>query len=437
MKPGHRARGSRARAAVASVALLAAALAAAVPAAGPAQADPVCLTQGPHGGTYTVTLCLTRPAEGQVLEGQTRVAASLQVDGRHRPRVQYLQFELDGSYAIQDFEKKFIWTLPTRQFVDGAHVLSVQATMWDGFVSDPVSVNVTFSNGILGVPVSGGPFHPSTGSRRAGGDPLVLAAVGDGASGEEHSDDVVETVKAWNPDLFLYLGDVYGNGAPLEFYNWYGKGGTRFGQFRAITDPTLGNEEYALGDDTKGYDWYWHDPPHYYSFDVAGWHLVSLDATFEFEYHDPQGWADQYEWLKQDLDANTAPCTLVFFHNPVFNVGNIGGRDDLMGWWSEFASHRVGLVLTGHEHDYQRWVPLDGSGSPDPNGVTEFVVGTGGHGITQFAHGDDRLAVGFDQAPSAYGALRLALGQSSASFEFVNIFGGQLDGGSLACPGAG
>src|SRR5439155_13491605 len=127
----------------------------------------ICLTQGPPGGTYTVTMCLIKPAEGQVLKGQAKVAASIQVDGTKRPGVQYLQFGLDGSYALQAFEKRFVWILPTRHFADGAHVLTVQATMWDGFVSDLLSVNVTFSNGALELPGGGGRFHPATGPRRA------------------------------------------------------------------------------------------------------------------------------------------------------------------------------------------------------------------------------------------------------------------------------
>ena len=54
-------------------------------------------------------------------------------------------------------------------------------------------------------------------------------------------------VKSLNPNLFLYLGDVYESGSVTEFYNWYGDGSNYFSSLRAITDPTIGNHEYGAG----------------------------------------------------------------------------------------------------------------------------------------------------------------------------------------------
>ena len=66
-------------------------------------------------------------------------------------------------------------------------------------------------------------------------------------------------------------------------------------------------------------------------------------------------------------------------------------------------------------------------GSVDPSGMTQFVVGTGGHGIRNFIRSDDRLAKGFDTAPYAFGALRLELNQDGAAYQFINIQGLTLD----------
>jgi len=104
--------------------------------------------------------------------------------------------------------------------------------------------------------------------------------------------------------------------------------------------------------------------------------------------------------------------------------------------WTLLAQHGVDLVLTGHDHNYQRWKPLDGTGSVDPAGMTQFVVGTGGHGIRNFIRSDDRLAKGFDTAPYALGALRLELNQDGAAYQFINIQGLTLDSGAVACSGA-
>ena len=85
---------------------------------------------------------------------------------------------------------------------------------------------------------------------------------------------MVNLISSWNPNLFLYLGDVYENGRPMEFDNWYGKPGAAgtYGQFHSITDPAIGNHEY-VGSDISGYEWYWNNVPHYYSYDAGGWHF--------------------------------------------------------------------------------------------------------------------------------------------------------------------
>src|SRR6266498_718662 len=82
-------------------------------------------------------------------------------------------------------------------------------------------------------------------------------------------------------------------------------------------------------------------------------------------------------WLKQDLANNTSACTIAYFHEPMFNVGPEGSATNTTGIWQILAQHHVTTVLNGHDHDYQRWVPLDGSGNPNTSGVTEFVGGSG------------------------------------------------------------
>src|ERR1044072_9537712 len=104
--------------------------------------------------------------------------------------------------------------------------------------------------------------------------------------------------------------------------------------------------------------------------------------------------------------------------------------------WALLAQHGVDVVLTGHDHDYQRWSPLNGQGEIDPNGTTEFVVGTGGHGIQDFLRTDNKLAIGFNTPPTAFGALKMELNQAGAAFQFVYIQGKILDSGFVPCDGA-
>ncbi len=389
-----------------------------------------CATSGPSGGAYTVTVCFTAPSGGAPLTGNTTVTATVSVAGTN-PGTQRLIFTLDGQYLITDFQSTYTFTLLTARYVDGAHTLQAQALMRDNFASTPAGINVKFSNDVTTPPVNNRSFTPASGTNPGAGQPLVVAAVGDGAGGETNETNVVNQIKGWNPNLFLYLGDVYEKGSPLEFFNWYNPSGF-YGAFRAITNPTVGNHEYVNGA-APGYFDYWDNVPPYYSFNAGGWHFVSLNSNAELNQFNPG--TPQYNWLQQDLAASAPACTIAYFHHPVYSVGPQGDTPSMDPIWSLLYTYGVDLVLTGHDHDYQRWVPLDGSGNPNPNGITEFVVGSGGHGIQNFVRTDSRLAKGVSSSGS-FGALRLQLGSTSASYAFINTAGSILDSGTVSCQAA-
>jgi hypothetical protein len=376
-------------------------------------------------------VCLDQPQSGATLTAGSPVAASVSTTGA-APTLRKLRFTIDGGYLLTDYAPPYTFQLPTARWVDGSHTLSVVA-VYDGFTSQPATVGVTFLNGVSTPPVNTNTFVPSKGTTPAPGAPFVVAAVGDAASGEVAADGVANLIAGWNPNLLLYLGDVYENGSPTEYYNWYGPSGAGpFGRFRSITNPTIGNHEYQLGPTAAGYFDYWDNAPHYYSVDVAGWHLVSIDTNPTFQQTQPG--TPQFEWLAQDLAASEAvrPCTIAFMHEPAFSQGAHGGDTSLLPLWSLMESRGVDLVLTGHEHNYQRWTPLDGAGNPSTGGMTEIVVGSGGHGFYAFPPTPDpRRVAGYVGA----GALRMELNPTGLDFRFVATSQGLIDSGSIACRG--
>jgi hypothetical protein len=101
--------------------------------------------------------------------------------------------------------------------------------------------------------------------------------------------------------------------------------------------------------------------------------------------------------------------------------------------WQLMAQYHVNIVLNGHDHDYQRWKPLDANGALSPQGITEFVVGSGGHGMQDFVSSDSRVAYRNNSNPTAFGALFLTLGSNSASFKYENTSGTMLDSGTVPC----
>lgn len=391
-----------------------------------------CATSGPPSSNYSITLCITTPADGAIVTGDQTVIISAAFTGTS-PGVDDYVFYLDGAYLLTDMSRLGTFELPTEKFVDAERTLAVEALMKDGFVSDRASVSLTFNNGIVEPPVNNNTFTPHTGSLPPAGQSFVLAAVGDGASGYPTTIQVSDLILSWDPDIFIYLGDVYEKGSIAEFHNWYGDDSRYFGRMRAITNPTIGNHEHDTGN-TDGYFDYWDNVPHFYSYDAAGWHIISLDSNSYFNQTTPG--TDQYDWLVQDLSENTLPCSLVYFHHPRFSIGSHGDDSSLQDIWSLLAQNGVAMVVNGHEHNYQRWSPLDGSGNPATQGLTQFIVGGGGKNITSFTSSDSRLVTGFDSSTDGFGALRLELNEAGAAFQYVRIDGTILDSGVIPCSGS-
>lgn len=98
---------------------------------------------------------------------------------------------------------------------------------------------------------------------------------------------------------------------------------------------------------------------------------------------------EQLTWLRGALAASTAPWKVAALHHPPYSSGghgsNLAVREVLEPLFVEYG---VDLVLTGHDHHYERTVPLDG--------VTYVVSGAGsklrGTGTSDFtAVAENRL----------------------------------------------
>ena len=384
--------------------------------------DSPCVTA--KGESGTISVCIDTPQGNSTVSGNVPIGVTLTgpVPDLRRAKLIFL---LNNQYVLTDYIDPYRFLLPSDHFPNGLQTLSVITELNNGTETSAATINIDIENDHRRVVDQ--PFAPYAASSPPSGAPLVVAATGDGASGE--SPAVPDLIVSWNPDMFLYLGDIYENGTYTEFYNWYGSGEDYFSRMRSITNPTVGNHEYNHGE-APGYFEYWSNPPDYYSFDSAGWHFISLDSNFTRQVGPG---TPQYTWLAQDLAQNTAQCTLAFFHHPRFSIGHEGAAPRMDAIWALLVDESVDIVLTGHDHNYQRWEPLDGAGAPDPNGITEFVVGSGGHGVRPFAETDPRVVTGVDDVNDTLGALRLELYDDRASFEYINVDGVVLDSGEIPC----
>jgi hypothetical protein len=389
----------------------------------------VCVTSSPTP-TSTVKLCFTSPGNNTSISGDTTVTVTATLTGK-APGIQRIVFYLNGAYFLTDYQSPYTFTLPSTHWIDGSYTLSVEATLHTGFTTDRANLTLSFANGIEVAPVNKNQFKPTSGTTPTGGAPFIFAATGDGAGGEVNGGKVAKLVASMNPNLFIYLGDVYEKGTFAEMYNYYGVQGSNFAQFKSITDPTVGNHEYTNGGSAQDYFFYWDNIPSYYSFDAGGWHFVSLNSNGS--YVSDASNSPQYQWLAGDLTAYTQACTIVYYHEPLFNIGQERPATQMQSIWTLLAQHHVTIVLNGHDHDYQRWVPLDGQGKASSTGITEFVAGGGGHGIQTISKSDSRVAYSSDANPATFGALKFTLSANSASFSYVNTAGTTLDSGVIPC----
>jgi hypothetical protein len=143
----------------------------------------------------------------------------------------------------------------------------------------------------------------------------------------------------------------------------------------------------------------------------------------------------QEQWLRADLAANSSVCTLAYWHKPRFSSGQHGNNAGSQALWQALYDYRADVILNGHDHLYERFAPQNPNGQADPNGIREFVVGTGGAGLYSFQSIQPNSQV---RNNTTYGVLKLTLHSTSYDWQFVPIAGQNFtDSGSSNCVGGG
>lgn len=214
----------------------------------------------------------------------------------------------------------------------------------------------------------------------------------------------------------LTLGDnQYPTGAIEDFQDSYDPS---WGRLKSITHPSIGNHE-GLG---KGYYTYFGaaagTPERgYYSFDIGEWHLIALNSNTECQIVACDSTSAQLAWLREDLAAHPSLCTLAYWHHPRFSSGRHQNNKVMSPIWEELYASGVDVVLSGHDHDYERFAPLDVEGRVDKlRGIRSFIVGTGGARHTEFG----TIMIGSKVRNSdTFGILKLILHPTGYDWEFV------------------
>jgi hypothetical protein len=228
----------------------------------------------------------------------------------------------------------------------------------------------------------------------AGPGPFRFLVLGDSGMGTNPQARIALSMAQETASFVIHVGDIaYGNGNFQQFLtNYFGYYSDTMSRMPFFTTP--GNHEY-MTPDARAY-FALHSFPtetvplaehgHYYSFDWGNAHFVSLDSTKSLRAA-MRGESDLFNWLQRDLRSTRQFWKIVFFHHPPYaggrNVGDPNEIDAKVHLPLRLEENGVQLVLTGHEHSYQRTFDIRSDGRV-PEGTGTIYVTSGGGGATLY-----------------------------------------------------
>lgn len=219
-----------------------------------------------------------------------------------------------------------------------------------------------------------------------------------------------------------------------------------WGRLKGLTWPVPGNHEYRVPG-AAGYFDYFNGVGRvtgragargaaYYSFDVGEWHLIALDSQCSHPPRNPTAvecaaGSPQEQWLRADLAAHPNPCTLAFWHHPLYSSGIDGQTEPVRPLWRALHEADADVILNGHDHAYERFTPQDPDGRPDPvRGIRQFISGAGGHSHQRGFFPEPNSEA---RNPRDFGVLRMVLRPGAYEWQFVTEAGAVADAGSATC----
>jgi len=198
---------------------------------------------------------------------------------------------------------------------------------------------------------------------------VAFLAVGDygvGGSPEQTIGLRMQRYEALNAaEMLVLLGDNDYTRSPARFranwrrsFGWARSSGLRVAGVLGNHDYETGRGSYELA--LLGM------PGRYYTRKLGDAQLFLLDSNSVSD--------RQTAWLEQQLSSSAATWKIAVFHHPPYSCGGHSGHRELIDRWVPlFETYGVQLVLSGHDHNYQRFAAR--------NGVTYVVHGGGGAGL--------------------------------------------------------
>jgi acid phosphatase type 7 len=278
---------------------------------------------------------------------------------------------------------------------------------------------------VVEVPVNESPISTTPTSPPAGS--VWINVFGDtGWCGSPVMAQLAQLMERLGGDLLLAGDLAYDRGTPDEFRRCFDPA---FGRFRTRFWAAPGNHDY-LTPGATGYFGYFGDRAGadrtgYYALRLASWHVLMLNSNVAMGRGSPQ-----IEWVRQELASSSARCTLAVWHHPFDSSGPNGPHPEQRDLWELLHARGVDVVVSGHDHLYERHAPMDANQRSDPaRGIRLFISGGGGAPSYQRA----RAAIRSELMISTHGLLRLKLEPALYEWEYLAPNGTVLDRGLNVC----
>ncbi len=262
----------------------------------------------------------------------------------------------------------------------------------------------------------------------------ILVGAGDIAdcrdlSGAEATAKLLDQI----PGTVMAVGDLAYPDGSRENFVCYDK---TWGRAKSRTRPAPGNHEFHSNGATPYFDYFGAaagDPKTgYYSYELGTWHIVVLNSECK-DVGGCEPGSPQEKWLRADLAAHPATCTLAYWHKPLFSSGNAHGNNlTVKPLWQALYEANADVIVGGHDHDYERFAPQNPDGAADSvRGIREFVVGTGGKNHRPFAEAKPNSEL---RDATAFGVLKFTLKPGGYDWQFIPEPGKSFaDSGSGSC----
>jgi hypothetical protein len=267
---------------------------------------------------------------------------------------------------------------------------------------------------------SGKQGGPGPGPAPSGPPPIalpttgVLIGAGDIAvCGSPGTEGTAALLDLLDGTIFTAGDNAYFQGTAAQYQHCYEP---TWGRHKARTRPAPGNHEYETPGASAYFSYFGPSagPPGlgYYSFTAGPWHVVSMNSNV------PAGEGSaQLQWLREDLAATNARCVAAIWHHPVFSSGQNGPQPMMRDAWRVLRELGADVVISGHDHIYERFARQDETGRATSSGLRSFVVGTGGAEITRPVRASPNSEIRF----STSGVLKLTLNHETYAWQFIPV----------------